>query len=135
MQRSGQTLSGHLEMGPRKKGQTRKISETEQYPGFVPTFKFQELNDWQQVPVGCITQINMTTGKKYCKLDPNYLQDPEYGIPACIRKKQPRNLKPQTGKSLIKSHITMVSVIIKIYRNARTWTKIHPSIDARKVFL
>ena len=70
---------------------------SDKYPAFVPTFKFQELHDWQQVPVGCITEMNLSTCKKYCKLDPNYLIDPEYGIPACLRRKTHKDTVPQAG--------------------------------------
>ena len=66
--------------------QKPNISEQQKYPEFIPTFEFQELQNWQRVPVGCITQMNLQTGKKYCKLDPNYLKDPFYGMPACLRK-------------------------------------------------
>ena len=64
--------------------------QEEKYPEFVPTFEFQELQNWQRVPIGCITEINLKTGKKYCKLDPKKLKDPNYGIPACLRKKSPK---------------------------------------------
>ena len=70
----------------------------EKYPKFLPTSSFQEIHDWQHVPVGCMTEMNMSTGKKYCKLDPNYLRYPGYGIPACLRKKTREDAAPQAGK-------------------------------------
>ena len=71
------------------------VFEHQKYPEFKPTFEFQELHSWQRVPVGCITQMNLQTGKKYCKYDPNYLRDPNYGIPACLRKKEQELTPPK----------------------------------------
>ena len=50
--------------------QQSNASHEEKYPEFVPTFEFQELQPWQRVPIGCVTEMNMKNGKNYCKLDP-----------------------------------------------------------------
>ena len=66
-----------------------KPNVSEKYSEFIPTEEFQELKSWQRVPMHCIIEMNTTTGKNRVKLDPKYVQDPNYGLPPCLRKQVP----------------------------------------------
>ena len=48
--------------------------------------------------------MNSKTGKNYCKLDPRRIKDPNFGIPACLRKKTPQVTPSEKPKETNKSN-------------------------------
>ena len=56
----------------------RKYRERSSYPEFKPTDDWQEVQAWQSIPIGCLVDLNIITGKTFAKLDRSYTK------PGCL---------------------------------------------------